>query len=171
MCAGLGLIFGIMRVINFAQGDFMMLAMYAGLNGVALLAPGRTWAFATAMGVAVLVALLFYGIGTATHYVLVSRVSGAKVLGSLDGGHTGQLILTLGLSLVLQNGGLMLFGSTPVSIGNAAADTSWMLDMTDDVTLGGARPSRPPTHGAGGDPAGDRGGRGAGAAGRDIAGR
>lgn len=105
MCAGLGLIFGIMRVINFAQGDFMMLAMYAGLYGVALLAPGRTWAFATAMGVAVLMVLLFYGVGAAMHYVLVSRVSGAKVLGSLDGGHTGQLILTLGLSLVLQNGG------------------------------------------------------------------
>ena len=29
MCVGLGLIFGIMRVINFAQGDFMMLGMYA----------------------------------------------------------------------------------------------------------------------------------------------
>jgi branched-chain amino acid transport system permease protein len=29
MCLGLGLIFGVMRVINFAQGDFMMLGMYA----------------------------------------------------------------------------------------------------------------------------------------------
>ena len=29
MCVGLGLIFGVMRVINFAQGDFMMLGMYA----------------------------------------------------------------------------------------------------------------------------------------------
>lgn len=135
MCAGLGLIFGIMRVINFAQGEFMMLAMYAGLNGVALLAPSRAWAFPVAMGVAVLVALLFYGVGAATHSLLISRVSGARALGSLDGGHTGQLILTLGLSLVLQNGGLMLFGSTPTSIPNKAADTSWMLDMTDDVTL------------------------------------
>src|SRR5580700_4692507 len=30
MCVGLGLIFGVMRVINFAHGDFMMLGMYAG---------------------------------------------------------------------------------------------------------------------------------------------
>ena len=29
MCVGLALIFGVMRVINFAQGDFMMLGMYA----------------------------------------------------------------------------------------------------------------------------------------------
>ncbi|HVJ52084.1 MAG TPA: branched-chain amino acid ABC transporter permease [Aliidongia sp.] len=127
MCAGLGLIFGIMRVINFAQGEFMMLAMYAGLNGVAFLAPGRAWAFPVAMAVALAVALLFYGIGAATHFLLVSRVSGSRVVGSEDGGHTGQLILTLGLSLVLQNGGLMLFGSSPTSIGNAAADNSWTV--------------------------------------------
>ena len=29
MCIGLGIIFGTMRVINFAQGDFLMLGMYA----------------------------------------------------------------------------------------------------------------------------------------------
>ena len=29
MCVGLGLIFGVMRVINFAQGDFLMLGMYS----------------------------------------------------------------------------------------------------------------------------------------------
>ncbi|MEI6463960.1 MAG: branched-chain amino acid ABC transporter permease, partial [Verrucomicrobiota bacterium] len=39
MCVGLALIFGVMRVINFAQGDFMMLGMYAayylfGLLGI-----------------------------------------------------------------------------------------------------------------------------------------
>ena len=28
MCMGLGIIFGVMRVVNFAQGDFMMLGMY-----------------------------------------------------------------------------------------------------------------------------------------------
>src|SRR5690606_40979796 len=28
LCVGLTLIFGVMRVINFAQGDFMMLGMY-----------------------------------------------------------------------------------------------------------------------------------------------
>ena len=28
MCVGLALIFGVMRVINFAQGEFMMLGMY-----------------------------------------------------------------------------------------------------------------------------------------------
>jgi branched-chain amino acid transport system permease protein len=137
MCAGLGLIFGIMRVINFAQGEFMMLAMYVGLNGVALLAPTRSWAFPVAMLLAIAAALLFYGLGAATHYLLVSRVAGSRAIAAADGGHTGQLILTLGLSLVLQNGGLMLFGSSPVSIANAAAQSSWVVGplVGDDVTL------------------------------------
>ncbi len=137
MCAGLGLIFGIMRVINFAQGDFMMLAMYAGLNGVLLLSPGRAWGFPVAMAVACGVAVLFYALGAATHFLLVSRVSGSRVLGSADGGHTGQLILTLGLSLVLQNAGLMVFGSSPTAIPNATANQSWMVGplVGEDVTL------------------------------------
>src|SRR3977135_2535380 len=45
MCIGLGIIFGAMRVINFAQGDFLMLGMYAafylttGYGGLAFLGP------------------------------------------------------------------------------------------------------------------------------------
>jgi len=57
----------------------------------------------------------------------VGRVSGTRISGSTDGGHTAQLILTLGISLVLQNGGLMLFGSTPTSIANAMSGKSWQL--------------------------------------------
>ena len=40
MCVGLALIFGIMRVINFAQGDFMMVGMYASFYLVLGLATG-----------------------------------------------------------------------------------------------------------------------------------
>jgi branched-chain amino acid transport system permease protein len=137
MCAGLGLIFGIMRVINFAQGEFMMLAMYVGLNGVLLLSPSRAWGFPIAVAIAGAAAVLFYGLGAATHFLLVSRVSGARMVGSEDGGHTGQLILTLGLSLVLQNAGLMMFGSSPIAIPNGTADQSWMVGpiVGDDITL------------------------------------
>jgi branched-chain amino acid transport system permease protein len=40
MCVGLGLIFGVMRVINFAQGEFLMLGMYATLYAYTGLAIG-----------------------------------------------------------------------------------------------------------------------------------
>ncbi len=31
MCIGLGLIFGIMKIVNFAQGELLMLGMYISL--------------------------------------------------------------------------------------------------------------------------------------------
>jgi branched-chain amino acid transport system permease protein len=46
----------------------------------------------------------------------MSRVSGLRTAGTLDEGHFGQLIVTLGISLILQNGGQILFGSTPVAV-------------------------------------------------------
>ena len=46
MCVGLGIIFGVMRVINFAQGDFMMLGMYAAFY---LVAGSACWRFSGPM--------------------------------------------------------------------------------------------------------------------------
>ena len=47
---------------------------------------------------------------------LISRVIGTRTA-TLDGeGHYAQLILTLGIALILQNGGLIVFGSVLVSI-------------------------------------------------------
>ena len=37
MCVGLSVIFGVMRVINFAQGEFMMIGMYVALYVFGLL--------------------------------------------------------------------------------------------------------------------------------------
>jgi branched-chain amino acid transport system permease protein len=47
MCVGLGLIFGVMRVINFAHGDFMMLGIQATFGNtigpfVAIILAGRS---------------------------------------------------------------------------------------------------------------------------------
>ena len=40
-------------------------------------------------------------------------------------GHYAQLILTLGVALILQNGGLYWFGSAPVSIPTPLASSAW----------------------------------------------
>jgi branched-chain amino acid transport system permease protein len=42
-------------------------------------------------------------------------------------GHYAQLILTLGISLILSNGGLVLFGSTPVSIATPLSSSPWVV--------------------------------------------
>jgi branched-chain amino acid transport system permease protein len=41
--------------------------------------------------------------------------------------HYAQLILTLGIALILQNGGLYLFGSAPVSIRTPLASSAWQV--------------------------------------------
>lgn len=104
LSAGLTLIFGVMRVINFAQGDFVMLGMYLAWYVYSLQAVNP-----------VILALLSFVVlglvGVILHWLLVKRVTGLG--GAAVGGHDAQLILTLGISLVLQNGALMVFGASP----------------------------------------------------------
>src|SRR5918995_4824707 len=126
MCVGLAMIFGIMRVINFAQGDFMMLGMYVAF--FILVGLGVNNLFGATIGpyVAILLAapvlLLF---GYLIHRLLISRVTGARTAGLEGEGHYAQLILTLGIALVLQNGAMMLFGSMLVSIRTPLSSVAW----------------------------------------------
>lgn len=128
MCTGLGMIFGVMRVINFAQGDLMMLGMYA------------TWYLFTGLGVlavlgttagpivsAVLAGPVLFVVGWFIHRWLVSRVTGVKVAATEGAGHYAQLILTLGIALILQNGGLILFGSEPRSVRTPLSSSAWEI--------------------------------------------
>lgn len=128
MCVGLSMIFGIMRVINFAHGDFMMIGMYVawylfGLFGASTILGESAAPYIAALlaGPAVFVA------GVLTHRALVSRVTGMRGDALESEGHYAQLILTLGIALVLQNGGLYLFGSTPVSIQTPLASSAWII--------------------------------------------
>jgi branched-chain amino acid transport system permease protein len=130
MCLGLGLIFGVMRVINFAQGDFLMLGMYvtlylaAVLGGVALLGPvAGPFIAAICAG-----PVLFVG-GYLLHRLLVSRVTGIRVAGIEGDGHYAQLILTLGVALILENGGLIVFGSTPQSVRTPLSSSAWEIPL------------------------------------------
>ncbi|MDF3010247.1 MAG: branched-chain amino acid transporter, permease protein [Burkholderiales bacterium] len=128
MCVGLAMIFGIMRVINFAQGDFMMLGMYVAF--FILVGLGVNNLFGATIGpyVAILLAapvlLLF---GYLIHRLLISRVTGARTAGLEGEGHYAQLILTLGIALVLQNGSQVLFGSQLVSIRTPLSSAAWEI--------------------------------------------
>jgi branched-chain amino acid transport system permease protein len=88
IAVGLTLIFGIMRVVNFAHGEFLMLGMYLAF-----------WAF-TLWGVDPYFVLfvgipLFFLVGLVT-YVLVMR-------GVIHASHNVQIFTTVGLSTALQN--------------------------------------------------------------------
>jgi branched-chain amino acid transport system permease protein len=130
MCVGLGLIFGVMRVINFAQGEFMMLGMYftyylvTGLGILLFLGP-----YAAPIIGAALAGPIVFVIGWLLHRYLIASVTGARVISAEAEGHYAQIILTLGVALVLANGGLIVFGSTPLSVQTPLSRESWEVGL------------------------------------------
>jgi branched-chain amino acid transport system permease protein len=130
MCVGLAIIFGVMRVINFAHGDFMMIGMYvayylvSGFGTLAFLGPY----VAPVVGAAMAGPIVFI-IGFLLHKYLIARVTGARMISAEAEGHYAQIIMTLGVALVLANGGLILFGSMPVSIQTPLSRESWELGL------------------------------------------
>lgn len=130
MCVGLGIIFGVMRVVNFAQGDFMMLGMYVTYYLVTFF--GIQTLFGPYIGPIVGAALagpVVFVVGWLVHKFLLSRVTGARVISAEAEGHYTQIIMTLGVALVLANGGLILFGSVPLSVRTPLSSESWEISM------------------------------------------
>lgn len=128
MCVGLSVVFGVMRVINFAHGDFMMLGMYAAWYLFGALGAHLAFGQIAAPFVAALLAgPCVFVAGLVVHALLVSRVTGVRGVALQSEGHYAQLILTLGVALVLQNGGLFLFGSAPVAIATPLASQAWSV--------------------------------------------
>ncbi|WPB55515.1 branched-chain amino acid ABC transporter permease [Xylophilus sp. GOD-11R] len=127
MCVGLAVIFGIMRVINFAQGDFMMLGMYVTFHLFVLVGTqSMTGVFGPYLAIA-LAAPVMFAVGWMVHFFLISRVTGNRTAGLDGGGHYAQLILTLGIALVLQNGALMLFGPELKSVRTPLSSSAWEI--------------------------------------------
>jgi branched-chain amino acid transport system permease protein len=130
MCVGLGIIFGVMRVVNFAHGDFMMLGMYVAyylVTGFGVLAFFGPYV-APIVGAA-LAGPIVFAIGWLLHRYLIAHVTGARVVAAEAEGHYAQIILTLGIALVLANGGLILFGSQPISVQTPLSRESWEIGL------------------------------------------
>lgn len=95
MALGLSVIFGVVRVVNFAHGEFAVVAMYAafvlfkfyGLDPLFAMAP---------------IALAFFAVGYALQAALINSFVGRP--------EHEQFILLVGLAIILVNGLLMIFG-------------------------------------------------------------
>lgn len=138
MCVGLGLIFGVMEIVNFAQGEFMMLGMFANLylitgTGVFAVFGPNVGPFVSALCAGPLV---FAG-GALLYQFIIGRVAGMRIAGGSGDTHFGQLIVTLGISLVLQNSGLLLFGSTPQTVHTPLAARAFTIGpfLGDDMVF------------------------------------
>jgi len=92
--AGLSLIFGIMRLVNIAHGDLIVLAAYMAL------------VTATALGLNPIVALVIVAPAMAALGYLVQRLLLNRTLGD---DVLPPLLVTFGLSVIIQNGLLELF--------------------------------------------------------------
>lgn len=135
MCTGLGMIFGVMRVINFAQGDLMMVGMYAAYFCFVTVLSATFGSYVGAYLAALCAGPVLYVLGYYIHAFLVSHVSGLRSMRHEGEGHHAQLILTLGVALVLQNAGLILFGSEPKAIRTPLSSSAWVIDVAGDVSV------------------------------------
>jgi branched-chain amino acid transport system permease protein len=138
MCVGLALIFGVMRVINFAQGDFMMLGMYAAYYF--FVAFGVNTLFGDVYGpyaAAFIAGPVLFVAGWLIHQTLIARVSGTRMAQADGEGRHAQLILTLGIALILQNAAQIVFGSKVASVRTPLSSSSWIIGPLwgDDIEI------------------------------------
>ena len=128
MCIGLGIIFGAMRVINFAQGDFLMVGMYAAFYLTTAVGLGAFLGPSAGPIVAAFLAgPIVFALGWLLHRFVVARVTGAGAAQTEGAGAYGQILVTLGISLILQNGGLIVLGSSPAGIRTPLSRSSWEI--------------------------------------------
>lgn len=107
--AGLSLIFGVMRLVNIAHGDLIVLAAYMGLSTTLMLG----WhPFAALLVVMPLMA----GFGYVLQRGLLNRTLGDDIL--------PPLLVTFGLSVILQNALLEGYTADPQKLQGGAIETA-----------------------------------------------
>jgi len=112
MAVGLSLIFGVMRVINFAHGDMMVWGMYLAFLLNAYLGVDPYLSF-------VVCAAALFVTGLAVQRGLVNRI--------MDAPHEMQILLMLGVALVLENVALVIFGPDTRRVATAfGASALWL---------------------------------------------
>jgi len=128
MACGVGLIFGVMRVVNFAQGEFLMVGMYGAAAGAAILASLGLFAPTPAayLGVMITGPVIFL-LGAGIYQLVLSRSTGLGAMGVEGEGHYAQMILTLGVSLIMQNLAFAYFGSVARQNQTPISDQAWTL--------------------------------------------
>jgi len=110
---GLTLVYGVMGIVNFAQAEFLMVGMFVAWLAWAVLGLDPVLAAPLSFAVAFVIGWFVQG-------QLISRV--------LKAPSVAQIFLTVGLLIVIENGGLLVFGSQFRSV------TTWY--QTVSLSLG-----------------------------------
>ena len=109
---GLALIFGVMRIVNFAHGAFMMLGMYV------------TYVLFTRTGISpyalfIVTGLVLFAFGYAVYFALLRPIHGQSDF--------MQILLTLGIGLICSDGVLLIFGADYHQINIPLQDTNFRI--------------------------------------------
>lgn len=107
--AGLSLVFGIMRLVNLAHGDLIVLAAFLILLLVSALGLNPFVAAAVALPI-------MFALGWALQYLVLNRTLGDDIL--------PPLLVTFGLSVVIQNGLLEGFSADSRRISAGSLETA-----------------------------------------------
>src|ERR1700745_1615535 len=122
--AGLSLIFGVMRLVNIAHGDLIVLAAYVALVGAQTLGIGPLTAL-------IIVVPIMAAIGYALQWFVLNRTLGDDLL--------PPLLVTFGLSVIIQNGLLTVFTADSVKLQAGAIEVA-TLRLPEGPYVGGPAP-------------------------------
>ena len=101
IAVGLTLVFGVMRIVNFAHGEFLMIAMYI------------TYLMASFGGLNPYLAIL---VSVPVLFMLGAGMFGLLIRPLLAAPEISQLLMTMGASILLQNVALLIFKGDPLGV-------------------------------------------------------
>lgn len=101
LATGLNLIFGVMKLVNFAHGQLLMISAFL------------TWTISVASGVNAYVAILISMIFVAILGVAVERLTFRRVLGT---DKLNEIFVSLGLIYIFENVAMLLWGANPKQV-------------------------------------------------------
>jgi branched-chain amino acid transport system permease protein len=124
---GLSLIFGVMRLVNISHGDFIILAAYAALMVGAVLLGGAHFAGIGPFVALLIVAPMMFGLGYALQRGVLNRTLGGDIL--------PPLLVTFGLSIIIQNVLLEIFSADTRSLKAGGLETA-SFRLAGQITVG-----------------------------------
>ena len=130
MAVGLGMVYGIMRIVNFAHAELLVFGMflaYLFYSKFGITAP--LGVYAGPFAAAFMAGPVLFVFSAILYQLVIAPVSGMRAFGTRQEGHAGQFIMTLGVSLILANGGQIIFGSMPHSIRTPMSSSAWAFEL------------------------------------------
>lgn len=112
LATGLNLIFGVMKLVNFAHGQLLMISAFL------------TWAISVASGLNAYVAIIISMIVVAFLGVGVERLTFRRVLGT---DKLNEIFVSLGLIYIFENAAMLIWGANPKQIVSPFSNLSFSL--------------------------------------------